>query len=150
MDGFAAIPESGTIRVFHTGYEEIPSPDIRYGRKNADFGQGFYLSGSDAFAGKWARQRKDADIIVNSYELCLTGLALKRFSRDEEWLGYIFANRGGYDDSLAQFDVIAGPIANDTIYDTLGIFTSGVLSRAEEESYQRAVAKALEEEDDAP
>ena len=31
--------------LYHTGFSAIPSPDIRYGRKNADFGQGFYLSG---------------------------------------------------------------------------------------------------------
>lgn len=28
-------------------------------------------------------------------------------------------------------DVVIGPIANDTIYDTLGVLTSGVLTRAQ-------------------
>ncbi|MBR0311535.1 MAG: DUF3990 domain-containing protein [Oscillospiraceae bacterium] len=49
--------ESDILHLFHTGYAEIREPDIHYGRKNADFGQGFYLSDSDEFAGKWMRER---------------------------------------------------------------------------------------------
>ena len=32
------------IKLYHTGLTEIREPDIRHGRKNADFGQGFYLT----------------------------------------------------------------------------------------------------------
>ena len=32
------------MRLYHTGAVEIREPDILRGRKNADFGQGFYLS----------------------------------------------------------------------------------------------------------
>ena len=32
------------MRLYHTGTIAIPSPDIRRGRVNADFGQGFYLT----------------------------------------------------------------------------------------------------------
>ena len=117
------------LRLFHTGYAEIREPDIRYGRKNADFGQGFYLSDSDEFAGKWMRERRDAVIHVNTYELDLTGLQILRFTRDADWLEYILRNRAGYADAHPEADVVVGPIANDTIYDTLGILTGGVLTR---------------------
>ena len=30
--------------LYHTSDQVIQHPDIRYGRKNADFGQGFYLT----------------------------------------------------------------------------------------------------------
>ena len=30
------------MKLYHTGTVEIPVPDIRHGRVNADFGQGFY------------------------------------------------------------------------------------------------------------
>ena len=53
---------------------------------------------------------------------------VKRFERDAEWFDYIFRNRSGYPDALSEYDVIVGPIANDTIYDTWGISTSGLLS----------------------
>ena len=115
------------MQLFHTGYLEIRRPDIRHGRLNADFGQGFYLSPSDEFAGRWAKERKGSDIILNTYDLDTEGLRIKCFERDMEWFRYIFSNRRAVD-SLPDYDVIFGPIANDTIYDTLGIFTSGFLT----------------------
>ncbi|MBR3560532.1 MAG: DUF3990 domain-containing protein [Oscillospiraceae bacterium] len=127
-----------TLRLYHTGYAEIRSPDIRFGRKNADFGQGFYLSDSDEFAGKWMRERRDAVIHVNAYELNLAGLRVLRFTRDAGWMDYILRNRAGYADAHPEADVIIGPIANDTIYDTLGILTSGVLSREQSLELLRA------------
>ena len=41
--------------LYHTGPVEIRQPDIRYGRKNADFGQGFYLTPNIEFAEKWVK-----------------------------------------------------------------------------------------------
>ena len=114
------------IQLFHTGYLEIRQPSVLHGRKNADFGQGFYLSPSDEFAGRWAKERRDSRIIVNTYELETDGLRIKHFERDRQWFRYIFSNRRA-EDTLPDYDVIIGPIANDTIYDTLGIFTSGYL-----------------------
>ena len=115
--------------LYHTGYQEIASPDVHYGRKNADFGQGFYLTANEAFAGKWARERKGETIHINIYELNLDGLQLKRFQRGRDWFDYLYANRRGQPDALAEYDVIIGPIANDTLYDTFGIITSGFLPR---------------------
>lgn len=116
----------GTIRLFHTGFLKIEKSDIRYGRGNADFGQGFYLSDNEEFSKRWAKERKGSETILNSYELCTDGLTIKAFERDEEWFDYIFRNRAGYQDELAGYDVIIGPIANDTLYDTWGIISSGL------------------------
>ena len=59
--------------LYHLGYEIIEKPDVRYGRKNADFGQGFYLTAQDEFAGKWAKERKEQQPVLNTYEMDLTG-----------------------------------------------------------------------------
>lgn len=120
---------STKMQLFHTGFVRISSPDLKYGRKNADFGQGFYLSDDEEFSKRWARERKDAESIINRYELDLEGLEVKTFSRGDEWFGYIFDNRALREDKLCEYDVIIGPIANDTLYDTLGIITSGLLER---------------------
>ena len=137
--------KSDFLHLFHTGYAEIRDPDIHYGRKNADFGQGFYLSDSDEFAGKWMRERKDAIIHINAYELDLRGLNVLRFTRDQDWLDYILRNRAGYADSCPEADVVIGPIANDTIYDTLGVLTSGVLTREQSlELLRQPVKKCLQ------
>jgi hypothetical protein len=119
------------ITLYHAGYQQIPEPDIEKGRSNADFGRGFYLSDNGEFAGRWMREMPGKTAYVNSYELDLTGLTVKRLTVDREWLSYITANRRGLADLLADVDVITGPIANDTLYDTMGIFTSGVLSDEE-------------------
>ena len=58
-------------------------------------------------------------------------MKIKSFSRDLEWYDYICSNRAGKKDYSAQYDLIIGPIANDTLYDTLGILTSGMLKKEE-------------------
>ena len=112
-------------RLYHTGTEEIRSPDVRRGRKNADFGQGFYLTPDLEFARRWAGERA----VLNAYELDDSGLIVRRFERGGEWFDCIFRNRRAQDPLDA--DVAAGPIANDTLFDTLGIVSSGFL-RSEE------------------
>ncbi len=115
------------ITLYHTSFQEIRQPDLQHGRKNADLGQGFYLTDSEAFAKRWAKLRSHTDTFLNTYELDLSDLTVLRLERDERWFHYILKNRAGYADSETA-DVILGPIANDTIYDTYGVMTSGLLS----------------------
>ena len=96
------------ILLYHTGFEEIRSPDVHYGRKNADFGQGFYMSPDRSFSERWAKERKGSSTVINTYELLTDGLRIKRLDRDEEWFDCIFSNR---------------------LYDVFGIPTSGFLNR---------------------
>lgn len=116
------------MKLYHTSELELPSPDVNYGRRNADFGGGFYLSDSLDFAEKWSSGRRNC---VNYYTLDLNGLKVKRFTEGAEWFDYIAANRIGKEDALADFDVIIGPVANDTLYDTYGILFSGLVTSAE-------------------
>ena len=60
-------------------------------------------------------------------------------------------------DALSDYDVIIGPVANDTIFNTMGIMTSGFLSDEEaieegkrqfainEERYMTEFARVMEE-----
>ena len=109
------------MKLYHTSNVAIRDPDIHRGRINADFGQGFYLTPDLEFTYRWAGE----DSIINEYELVEEGLYIHRFVRDEEWFDYIFRNRRAIDELEA--DVIIGPIANDTIFDTFGIISSGYL-----------------------
>lgn len=111
--------------LYHTSDREIVRPDIHYGRRNADFGWGFYLTPDKDFTYRWATR----DAVVNIYELDETGLNIHSFTRDEDWFRYIYDNRR-LKDGL-DVDVVIGPIANDTIFDTLGIMSSGFLSSEE-------------------
>ena len=115
--------------VYHTGFSEIRNPDVHYGRKNADFGQGFYMTDDREFSFRWARERKGSDTFVNQYDLTLDGLNVRTLDRDLAWFEYIMDNRAGKRDAFPEADIILGPIANDTIYNTFGILSSGLLSR---------------------
>ena len=42
--------------LYHTSDREIRDPDIHYGRKNADFGWGFYLTPDKDFTYRWASE----------------------------------------------------------------------------------------------
>ena len=119
----------GPVRVFHAGEEEIRKPDVFHGRKNADFGQGFYLSPQEAFVRRWAHEGKDGRAVFNVYELETEGLQVRRLNRDAEWFDVIDDNRHMRGDRFRDWDVVVGPIANDTIYDVMGITTSGLLRR---------------------
>lgn len=116
------------MNLYHVGFNIIEEIELNYGRKNADFGQGFYLSSNYEFSTKWAKVRKENDTIINKYFLNTDDLKILEFkSRDEKWFEYIFKNRNGYNDIYKDYDVIIGPIANDTIFDLYGIVTSGLI-----------------------
>lgn len=109
------------MKLYHTGKQEIREPDIFHGRKNADFGQGFYLTPDIEFIYRWA----GPEAVINEYELDEKGLQVHRFDRDESWFNYIFRNRRAMDDISA--DIVIGPIAKDTIFETFGVISSGFL-----------------------
>ena len=113
--------------LYHTGFSPLPAPDVRYGRVNADLGQGFYLTPDRDFARRWAKLRAGRTAYVNAYALDPDGLRVKRMTRGREWFELISANRAGRVRE-PDCDVIVAPIANDTIYDTWGVLTSGLVS----------------------
>ena len=109
------------MRVYHGSIMEVALPLASLGRSNLDFGQGFYLTPDRDFTYRWARKGS----VVNEYELDISGLTVHSFTRTEDWFSYIFNNRRGQDG--LQADVVIGPIANDTIFETFGFITSGYL-----------------------
>jgi len=115
--------------LYHVGFNEIKDVDLKRGRANADFGQGFYLAPDSEFSLKWATFRNDSKTYLNKYELDLDRLNVKTFEKNEEWFDYIYKNRNGFKDDLKEYDVIIGPIANDILYNILGVTTSGMLDK---------------------
>ncbi len=54
--------------LYHTGFQEIAHPDVHFGRKNADFGQGFYTADDETFAVRWAREKRgEAPLRVSTH-----------------------------------------------------------------------------------
>ncbi len=70
------------MRLYHTSDRIIREPDLSMGRRNADFGHGFYLAADGEFAGSWARERTSSAIVVNEYELDIGDLRIWSFRKE--------------------------------------------------------------------
>lgn len=122
------------IIVYHGGTEKIENPICKFGRKNLDFGQGFYVTDIRNQAVTWAnnvsRNRKKT-AILNRYRLykenILQEARYKIFKAyDEEWLEFIVGNRTGQELAL-NYDYVEGGVANDRVVDTVNLYIAGLM-----------------------
>lgn len=126
------------MRVFHGSYMEIESPETCKGRDKVDFGRGFYLTGIQLQAEKWARVvsiRKGPEFQPSVSIFDLNGdvfhdatYCIKSFSEyDMEWLEYVIdCRRGG--EMQRKYDLVEGGVANDNVIDTVEDYENGRLT----------------------
>ena len=128
------------MKLYHGGIEIINKPLILEHQRLLDFGKGFYTTSNKKQAEKWALIKKnrigrDSKAIVTVFELNDKILDNKEYtvkyfkSANEEWLDFIVLNRREIRNH--SYDIVKGAVANDTLYATLVLFESGVLSKAE-------------------
>ena len=126
------------ITLYHGTYLPIPAPLAKIGRKNLDFGPGFYLTQIESQARDWATiiaSRKGRDIrgVVNVYHFDIEkaqkeNVRFKRFDTyDIEWLDYVVACRRGKDVS-SMYDAVEGGVANDNVIDTVEDYEKGIIT----------------------
>lgn len=115
------------ILVYHGGSQVVTEPEIRVGRYTKDFYYGFYCTIIPKQAERWASRNLDSSI-VSVYKLNITdNLKIKIFSEmTEEWLDFIVMCRGG---GSHDYDIVEGPMADDTIYNYIQDFIDGKISR---------------------
>lgn len=116
------------IKVFHGSYCEVRKPSLDYGRSDADFGLGFYVTTDLDMAEKWAGRKKRA--IINEYILDMNKLTAYTFLLSEEWLSFVIDNRNGYniEKMTKQYDLLIGATADDKLYATIEQYESGFIS----------------------
>lgn len=114
------------MTVYHGGYRPVEKPEIIKGRFNKDFGDGFYCTVMREQAERWAR--RNATPVVSCYDVRLAeGLDIVDFkAMTDEWLDFIVACRSGVAHS---HDIVIGAMANDQIYNYVGDFIDGVITR---------------------
>ena len=128
------------MKLYHGSTYFVESPEVLETQRMLDFGNGFYTTTSKEQAEKWAliKQKREGDYakaIVNVYELddsllTTNDIAVKVFKdANEEWLDFVVSNRTG--SSNHNYDLVKGAVANDTLYRTLSLYESGVLSKTE-------------------
>lgn len=121
--------------VYHGSISEVRTPLVSLGRKNLDFGQGFYVTDHKKQAISWANRmsrRKLAPAILNIYDLDFESAKLKfRYLRFEaynkSWLDFIVASRMGRK-PWKFYDIVEGGVANDNVIDTVEDYIRGRMS----------------------
>ena len=114
--------------LYHASDVEVANPEIRRTVYAKDFGYGFYCTANYAQAERWARRDRNLVPMINHYEYePLPNLKMKKFPvMTDEWLDFIASCRNGEDHD---FDLVEGPMANDTIWNYVNDFISGTISR---------------------
>lgn len=116
------------IKVYHGSTCEVQKPSLAYGRKDADFGVGFYVTSDKDMAEKWAARKRNS--IVNVYSIDLDNLNGVEFELNKGWLDFIMQNRHGsgklgYD--LSGVDYIQGATADDRLFAVMEQYENNLL-----------------------
>ncbi len=122
--------------LYHGSNMEVKNPRLIEQNRFLDFGYGFYTTTNKIQAENFAKKvvvRRGGTPTVNVYEIDdnigSELLKIKRFNApDEEWLDFVCAHRNGTYDK-EQYDLIIGAAANDDVYRTLQVYSSGLLTK---------------------
>ena len=122
--------------IYHDSNVTVEEPKILTPNRYLDFGAGFYTTTNYDqalnFAGKVTMRKKCGRSTVNIYELDASIFAqvnvLNFESADEAWLDFVSDNRSGID-RTAGYDLICGPVANDDVYQTFILYSTGVYTK---------------------
>ena len=127
------------MKLYHGSNILIDKIDLSKSKPNKDFGRGFYLSDNEEQALEMAKFKTltlggeplisvfefDENIITNNI------LKVKVFQDySEEWADFVFANREGLD-NVEEYDIVYGPIANDTVGLQIRKLKSGNIDKVE-------------------
>lgn len=122
------------IIVYHGSTEKVETPICKLGRKNLDFGQGFYVTNRYEQAVKWAENMANSrkkTAILNRYKLNRESIIQEFRCRifdayDVQWLEFIIANRLGQN-AAEEYDYVEGGVANDRVVDTVNLYIAGLM-----------------------
>ena len=112
--------------IYPGSYMKIEYPEIRKHRFTKDFSWGFYCTEIKEQAEKWASKFNTS--IVNVYKLRnINTLNVKQFEDyTDEWLEFVVSCRSG---NVHSYDVVIGPMADDTIYDYIEAYLHGQMNK---------------------
>ncbi len=117
-----------SIILYHGSTQKVEFPEIRIARFNKDFYFGFYCTIFRKQAVRWAI-RFSGRGIINQYKYTPNNtLKILKFEKmTEEWLDFIVDCRIG---KPHDYDIVEGPMADDTIFNYVQNFIDGKISRS--------------------
>ena len=115
------------VELYHGSGQIVEFPEVRKTRYTKDFSWGFYCTKSYEQAYRWA-ERKHKHGIINVYSYTENKqLKIKKFDQMcDEWLDFIAKCRAGM---VHEYDIVEGPMADDTIWDYIEDFIDGKITR---------------------
>lgn len=113
--------------LYHGSKMIVESPEIRIQKYNKDFYFGFYCTLFPEQAVRWAVRFDGVGYLSEYLYTPDDRLKVKRFlEMSEEWLDFIVSCRLGHSH---EYDIVEGPVANDTIFNYVQNFVDGKISR---------------------
>ena len=113
--------------VYHGSNVIVVQPKILVNGFYKDFGYGFYCTNIETQAKRWALTKR-RNHVVNKYSYVeKAGFNVCRFSKmSDEWLDFVVSCRSGKEH---EYDIIEGPMADDTIWDYIEDYISGMITK---------------------
>lgn len=129
------------IRLYHGSNVAIKQIDLSKSKRGKDFGQGFYLNANPdqamAMAIRTVRFKNEGQPTLSCFEFDENkaeelGLNVKVFpGYSEEWAAFVVKNRKNNSDTpVHPYDIVIGPIADDTVGVQIRRYIMGYLSVA--------------------
>ena len=136
------------MRIYHASKYIIEKPEYGKGKKNNDYGQGFYCTEDIDLAREWAVD-KDRDGYVNSYDIESSSFKILRLNSPDfcvlHWITILLNNRRfelespvsreafkylsqNFMPDLTGVDIIIGYRADDSYFSFAQDFVNGVIS----------------------
>ena len=121
------------IILYHGSHMSVPAPLTGVGRRELDFGPGFYVTALRYQVERWARRvciiRALNTPTISTYEFDETLLPndVRRLhfeNYDKQWLDFIVSSRRG-EEPWKDYDIIEGGVANDQVIDTVEDYYAG-------------------------
>jgi len=124
--------------IYHGSNLAVEKPRLITPSRTLDFGSGFYttmnLEQAESFANNVVNRNEGCGTPTVSYyevdyEKILLELDVLKFDQpDNQWHDFVYANRTAkYSGKI--FDIVIGPVANDTIYRVFRLFENGDIDR---------------------
>jgi hypothetical protein len=137
------------MKLYHGSNTIIEKPRLIESLRGLDFGSGFYTTTNYDQAVRFTenviQRKKTGKKTVSVYEineeLIQHSCTILSFTEpDADWLNFVVKNRTqSY--IGPEYDIVSGPVANDTVFNTIDLYINGILN--ESETIQRLKIRKL-------
>lgn len=115
------------MQIYHGSNVIVNKPKIITDGFYKDFGYGFYCTNFEKQAKRWALTKKNKHVVnVYSYTESKNLNCLIFEEMSDKWLDFVVSSRQG---ERHDYDIVEGPMADDTIWNYVDDFARGMISR---------------------